>query len=294
MFKIHSHRLQSIFWMFLWAFFFSIAMSLVKCLEDTPTSVVVFARFGMACVISLPLLLRQGNIISPRHALKLYALNAFLVCLALGATYYAYSKLHMGIAASVGYTAPMITITLALFILRERVHWTKWMAVIIGYGGVLVLMHPEHFEANIAIGIAFFANVCTGLGKIVAKKLTFETDALHIVFYTNLFCLALSSVFLSVSWHTPPVADLPFLAGLALCGALSQFCSYKALEVGMVTTVAPFEYLKILFMIPIGFLFFHEVPTSLAVVGISLIILTSLYLTWLEMRQEREEEPSSC
>jgi drug/metabolite transporter (DMT)-like permease len=220
--------------------------------------------------------------------IHLHALNAVVRIIALWSTYYAYSHLPMGVAASIGYTGPMISIILAMFLLKERVVWQQWVAVIIGYGGILVMVNPENAELNMAVGVALLANLGASLSQITTKTLT-KTDSMpKIVFYGNFFSMLIAAIVSGYQWVTPTREMLPLLLGAAVLGTCSQISYIKALECAPVSVLAPFEYLKLLFVIPLGYFLFAEIFTDVHLLGCGIILACSLYLTWRESRAVKE------
>ncbi len=284
------HRLQSIFWMFAWAASFSTAMALLKSLETLPIATVIFVRFALSLVFIAPLLLGQGRD-KPLKTKKmhLHGLNAVFRVVAIWATYYAYSRLPMGLAASIGYTGPMMAIILAMILLREKVGWRKWVAVIIGYTGVLVMVQPEQSHINLAVFVALLANLCSSLAKVTTKEITKTDTVPQVIFYGNLGALLISCVFAGYYWEMPAVGEWPMLVAIGFAGSLSQFSYVKALHAGNVSLVAPFEYLRLLFAIPIGMLFFDETLTEHHMLGCSIIVGCSIYLTWREIQRNRKK-----
>ena len=273
--------------MFAWAACFSAAMSLVKNLEGVPIATVVFVRFACSVLLVLPLLLSQKKETIGTKKVHFHGLNAVFRVVAIWSTYYAYSKLPMGLAASIGYTGPMIAIVLAMFLLREKVGWRKWVAVIIGYGGVLIMVQPENADMNIAALVALLANLSSSLAKITTKSLTRTETAAQVVFYGNIIALAISAVFAGYQWQTPAVETWALLAAIGVMGSLSQFSYIKALEVGNVSLVAPFEYLRLLFALPIGYFFFGEVLTEHHIAGCMIIVGCSIFLTYREIQRNK-------
>lgn len=280
-------QLQSILWMFAWAGCFSLAMSLVKSLDNVPIATVVLVRFSFAIVLILPLLLSKKSKPIATKKLPFHGLNALFRVVAIWATYYAYAKLPMGFAASIGYTGPMLAIILAIFILKEKVGWRKWLAVIIGYSGVLIMVQPENATLNMAVAMALLANLCSSLAKITTKELTKTDSTAQVVFYGNLIALVASALFAGYQWETPSLDSWPILVAIGIAGSGSQYSYIKALEIGSVSLVAPFEYLRLLFAIPIGYFFFGESLTEQHIIGCLIIVGCSAYLTFREIQRSK-------
>lgn len=274
--------------MFAWAASFSIAMALLKSLESVPIATVVFVRFALSIVFILPLLFAQGrNSRLKTTKIHLHGLNAIFRVVGIWATYYAYSRLPMGLAASIGYTGPMIAIILAMVLLREKVGWRKWVAVIIGYTGVLIMVQPEQAHVNLAVFVALLANLCSSLAKVTTKEITKTDTVPQVIFYGNFVALLISSAFAGYHWEMPASGEWPMLLAIGFAGSLSQFAYVKALDAGNVSLVAPFEYLRLLFAIPVGILLFNEVLTQRHLLGCFIIVGCSLYLTWREVQRNK-------
>ena len=287
---LSSHpRLQSIVWMFLWAISFSATMVFVKFIEGVPTITIVFIRFLFSIILILPVFLGQGRSNLKTPLLPYHAMNSVFRIIALLSTYYAYANLPMGLAASVGYTGPMISIVLAMFILREKVGYRKWLAVIVGYVGVLYMLEPDNMAFTMAILVALLANLTSSLAKITTKKITKTDSVAHVMFYGNIISVVLTGAYVISIFETPPQGVWVLLAGVGFAGSLSQLCYIQALKASDVSTVAPFEYLRLLFAIPIGYLVFQETLNHNDIIGCGLIIACSIYLTYREMQKEKPD-----
>ncbi len=280
--------------MFAWAASFSVAMALLKSLESLPIATVVFVRFALSILFIAPLLFGSSHT-QPLKTQKmhLHALNALFRVIGIWATYYAYSRLPMGLAASIGYTGPMIAIILAMVLLREKVGWRKWVAVIIGYMGVLVMVQPEQAHVNLAVFVALLANLCSSLAKVTTKEITKTDTVPQVIFYGNLGALIISCAFAGYYWEMPAAGEWPLLIAIGFAGSLSQFSYVKALDAGNVSLVAPFEYLRLLFAIPVGILLFEEALTQHHITGCFIIVGCSIYLTWREIQRNKQKNDAS-
>lgn len=283
-----SSRFQSILWMVAWVSCFSAAMTMVKFIENVPTTTIVFIRFLMSLVIFYPVLLKEQKNPLQTKVLPLHALNAVFRLIALFTTYYAYAQLPMGIAASIGYTGPIVAIVLAMFILGEKVGYQKWIAVALGYIGVLFMFEPSKMDFTLAIIVALVANVMSGLAKIATKHLTQTDTPGQIMFFCNLIAALISGVYILSTAEMPSFPDLLYIMVIGILGSGSQFSYIKALQATDVSTVAPFEYLRLLMALPIGYFIFEEYLSVNDVIGASLIVACSIFLVVRERQKALE------
>lgn len=271
-----------------WACLFSMTMTFIKMLDsEIPIVMVVFMRLLFGIFAFMPLMLKEGFSNLKTTRLPLHLFRVVLTCAALGSTYYAYAHLPMAFAASIGFTAPLISTVLALLILNEKVGFKKWIAIIIGYCGVLVMVKPEGGIWSFAVFIALFANVFAGGVRIVIKKLSTTDSSIQIMMYNNIFSLLLVGSIVVFYWHVPSLYDIFLLFLIGGFGTFSQYSYIKALEYGDISLCAPFEYSRLLFAVPIGLVFFAEIPTQWTIIGSLIIVSCNIFLTYYEIRQSR-------
>ena len=279
--RIVSEKVLSIMMMLLWALSFTVAMSLAKVLSRNIHSLmIVFLRCSFGLVFFLPFAAKEGvKALRTRRPL-LHGLRVVFVCGAMICTYYAYRNLPLATASAVGFASPLFITLLAFLILGDTISPQRWLAILAGYGGVLIILRPFSFHFNGAVYVALLANLLASCSIIVAKRLSSTESTVTIMFYTNIATFLLSAFAVSWVWETPLPRDILLLAGIGLAGTLSQFLYIEALKLGNPSFLAPFEYTRLLFAVAMGLLFFNEIPDSWVLMGAFLIILATLYLSW--------------
>jgi drug/metabolite transporter (DMT)-like permease len=284
----HQNNLKSIIWMVLWALAFSIAMSITKLLStNMNTLIIVWVRLTLGLILFLPFVLKHPIKELKTRRFPLHFIRVVFMCCSMLCTYYAYSHLPLAFATSIGFTSPLITTLLAIVILHERVKWQVWLVILAGYVGVIVMVHPGNAEFNPTVAIALLANLFASCSLITVKKLSDTESAAQIMFYANVMSVMFLGIFALAFWMTPNRHDMFLLTLLGALGVLSQFCSVKALKLGKPSILAPVEYSRLVFAIPLGLLLFDEVPTTKALIGSIIIILSTGYLTFLEIKRNK-------
>ncbi len=276
--------LASIAWVLMWALSFSITMSLTKLLShDISTIMVVFIRQLFGLVFVLPFIFKNGaikNLATKR--LPLHSLRVGFICVAWLSTYYAYAHLPLAFATSIGFTAPLITTTLAVLVLQESVSWRHWIFIVVGYIGVLVMVQPGVIAFDFAVGVALLANLSASIGLIATKRLSATESPLQLLTYNNVGGILVFGILALFYWQAPSPYNAMLLSLIAATGTFSGYCYVKALQKGEASLVAPFEYSRLIFAIPVGLFFFSEIPTLWTLVGGVVIIASNFGLTWLK------------
>ncbi len=280
-----SPKLLGAGFMILWAICFSSAMAFAKALSpEVDSLIILFMRYFFGLIFFAPFLARTGVKGFETKRPLLQFLRAIFVCIAMGCTYYAYRHLPLALATSIGMTGPLFTTILAMLILKDTVSLPKWVLIMFGYVGVIVMVRPHEAPISLGVWVELLANLFAALAIICTKVLTRTDNTVTIMFYTTLGTTLLAILLAGTVWKTPSYDDLLILAVIGAFGVLSQYCYITALKYGDPSFLAPFEYTRLCFAVPVGFLFFQEIPTLWTLLGTAMIIGATYGLTRLELR----------
>lgn len=274
--KLPSKLMGAIF-ILLWALSFSIAMAFAKTLSSEVDSVMVlFMRYFFGLIFFSPFIIKAGvkGFVTSRPILHI--IRVITLGTTVGCTYFAYRNLPLALATSIGMTGPLFTTILAMILLKDDVSFTKWGLILLGYAGVIVAVRPHEMGISIGVWMALAANLFAALSIICAKLLTRTESTFTIMLYANTVTTFIAGLVAISLWKTPGTADFLSLIAVGGFGVLSQFCSITALRFANPSFLAPFEYTRICFAIPVGFIFFDEIPNLWVILG-SLIIIGATY-----------------
>jgi drug/metabolite transporter (DMT)-like permease len=194
------------------------------------------------------------------------------------ASFFAYHLLPLADAVSFTFSAPLFLTALSWPVLHERVGRERWIAVLVGFAGVLVMSHPAGGGAAIGIACAVAASLFNAVGSLTVRDLCRTETTAGIVFYTALVITLLSLPALPFFWVTPSALDLAGLCSLGLMGAVSQYWTTQALYYAPAAAVAPFNYSALIWGALFGFAVWGEVPTSGILLGAAIVTASGFYL----------------
>ena len=197
---------------------------------------------------------------------------------ALVAIFIALRKLPLATVVSISFAAPIFTTILSIFLLSEKVGIYRWLAVIIGFIGILIITEPGISQLNIYY--VFPVIFCLGLSyvAITLRQLSTTEPVWLISFYFSLSIMLLSFLSIPQGWVMPSLKDFMFLSLVGIFGGVANLWlgqSYKYSEVSLVT---PLKYLALLFAIIFGYFIWGEVPTYKTLFGASLVIVSTLII----------------
>lgn len=259
----------------MWAFCINITMATSKTLSpDISNVIVAFMRSLFGLMFIMPMILKNNSSIFKTQQIKWHLLRVVFTCLSMIATYYTYRYFTLTFATAIGFSGPLITSMMAVLILKEKANLIKWIAIITGYAGVLVLVNPTQVNWDINILIALFANITASTALILTKKLSNVDSKSTILAYSAVLSALMMSPFVAMNWQLPQTEDIMKLVLIGGFAIIAQLCYISALSYGPASLVAALEYIRVLVSIPIDIYFFNKALDSHVIFG-TLIIATS-------------------
>ena len=281
--SLNNYKRKSIFWMLMWAFSITLAVSFAKGLDSEISGfILVFFRCSFGFLFTVHFIFSEGLEKLKTRRFPLHFLRMFFNATGLVCTYYAYRHLPLAEATAIGFTEPLVTIILAAVILKDKLTLAKWIGLIGGYIGVFIIASPHTMVINNAFYVLLLANFFASSSLICTKILSKTDSTIAILTYTNIMSILIAGFVALPYWKTPDLYNALLMVGVSFCGIISQFSYVKALKVGDPSFLAPFEYTRLLMAIPIGIMFFSETPSLRVFVGAGIIAFATYVLAKLE------------
>ena len=258
---------------------FSLMDVLVKWSDAYPVGQVLFFR-GFCGIIPILFLIPRDRFLDFYKTTR--PLLHFKRCLsgliALVAIFIALRNLPLATVVSITFAAPIFTTIFSIFLLKEKVGLYRWLAVLVGFVGIIVITEPGFSSLNLyyIYPIIF----CLGLSyvAIAIRKLSTTEPVWLISFFFSFSIAILGLLSLFQGWVMPNFLDLFLLSMVGILGGLANLWlsqSYKYSEVSLVT---PLKYLALVFAIIFGYFIWSEVPTLKTLMGALLVILSSFII----------------
>jgi drug/metabolite transporter (DMT)-like permease len=261
-------------------FLFSFQNAIGKWLAQSyPIPMLVFFRSAVALLPSYLLVMRAGGV----RVLRTNRFGAqFSRAVIWGgsnvASFFAFHLLPLADAIALTFAAPLFLTVLSRPILKERVSRERWIAVSVGFVGVLVMARPSGAGGSAGMLFALLCAACNAFGTLAVRGLTRTESTASIVFYTALFMTLGSLPVLPFYWVTPRPVDLVLFCSIGLIGGVSQYWTTQALYYAPAAAVSPFNYMALIWGSILGFLVWDEGPTTAVVIGAAIVTLSGLYL----------------
>lgn len=270
---------------------FTVMTLLIKYLgEDYPAPLQTFYRNVAGLVVMLPLIARAPVAVfrTTRPGLLLFRATAGTLGMILG--FYSYQKMPLADANALSFTRTLWLVPLAAFVLKEPVGPRRVLATMIGFLGALLMLQPST-EGGMgwpAIA-ALVAALLIALTVTGMKVMTRDHSTMTLMAWSAVLGFVLTIPGAMLTWRTPNPTDLLLLSCMGVLGLITQACYIKGMAEGDAAVMAPIDYTRLVFAVLLGYLLFGEVPDSVTMLGASIIIGSTLYITWREAQADQPE-----
>ena len=279
-----------IFLMILTVFVFGVQDGISRHLADQYNVMMVvmirywfFAAFVLVLAWGQPGGIRQIAVTQRR---LLQVSRGFLLALEICVTVAAFSLFGLIETHALFICYPLLIAALSGPVLGEFIGWRRWLAILVGFIGVLIILKPGIAVFSLYAVIPFFAALLFALYGLLTRFVAREDSAITSFFYTGIsgaFVMTLVGVWF---WQPMSSLDWGWMAALCICGVLGHWTLIRCYEVAEASAVQPFAYLQLVVVSVIGIYVFDEILRLNVVLGAALIVAAGLF-SLLRERQKR-------
>ena len=243
---------------------------------------VAFFRNLFGLVVIAPWFIKYGIQPLVTNKIKLHFLRSFFNVIAMLTFFYALSVTPLAEVASLAFTAPLFATLLAIIFLREKIGIRRSGAIIVGFIGAAIIVNPDFKNINIGHMCILISASIWSVALIFIKILGRTESSVTITSYMVIFMIPLSAIAASFYWVLPSLNDLLILAVIGIAGTGAQMLLAQALKEEDTGIIMPFDFLKMIWAVLIGYLIFSETPEINIWIGGIIIFSSTLYVAYRE------------
>jgi len=284
-------NLRGIFLMMVAATVFAFKDGFAKHLTATySVAELVMAQYGFMLLLASSLLIwRFGWKAAIPNSLPSQLLRGSLGVGTVALFYLAIQHIPLADATALAFISPIVVTLLSPAILKEKVGFRRWAAVIIGFMGILLIVQPGFQDIGVGTWYAIGAGVVFAFFQIATRKLTVSERPLVMVVYTGAVGFFATAAFSPLFFIPPPAEDALILFAMATMGFAGQGLMIYAFLAAPAVVIAPFFYVSIVAATVVGYVVFGDFPNLTAWMGIALIIACGVYIA---VREAKAKEPT--
>ena len=250
---------------------------------------VVWARYLSQTVLTVLVFNRNLKTIVKTKRIKIHLFRSALL---FGATIFifaGFANLSLAATMAIFQTAPLLVVILSVVFLSEVVGVKRWLSVVVGFVGALIIIQPGTDTFLIASIFPLLSALCYAGYAVSTRHLGTEEDPRTNFFYTGLVGTIVSTLILFPYLQKIELVDIVYFTLLGTLGGLGHYCLILALRKSEASLLAPFSYFDLIFSACLGMIFFTEYPTQSLIIGATIIVGAGIY-TWYRGRVQSDNQ----
>jgi len=209
---------------------------------------------------------------------KLQLLRGLILLSANLLFFYSISVISLAKALTLAFIHPLIVTVLSPMILDEKVGLKRWIAVLLGFIGALIVIRPGFLELNLASLAALGCGVCYGFYLIITRKLSDTDNPLLTLLFTGVVGTIIMSVFMPAVWIPPTINQWYMLASIGFVASIAHAFIIISYRLAEASKLAPLGYSEIITNIIIGYFIFYDFPDFFTFIGLFIIMISGIYV----------------
>ena len=185
-------------------------------------------------------------------------------------------------ASAIGMISPLLVTALAIPLLGERVGRRRWMAVLFGLIGALIIIRPGFGSLSWAAILPVITAICYALYQITTRMLAEIDPPITTFFYSGAVGVVVLSLAVPFAWRTPTVSGWAMMIALGLLAGAGHYCVIQAMRRAPASVLAPYSFVQLVWVTVLGYLVFGDFPDNLTLLGAAIVVGSGGYVFYRE------------
>ena len=253
--------------------------------ERLPAAQMIVVRGLMAIAMMLLVAARMGVLDRIRDVARGWVLLR-ASCEGVGTVLYLAALFHLPLAniTAINLSSPLFIVVLAKVFLQERVDLARWLAIALGFAGVLLVVQPATDGFNVYAWMCLLATLIYAFRDLLTRKISSATPSILVTLATAGVVWLMAAVVMAFQgWMPMQGRELGWLSLSSLLVSTGYYALIAAMRHGEMTVIAPFRYVGLLWAVLLGYFVWGTLPNAMGWCGIALLIGAGLYM----VRQQR-------
>ncbi len=232
---------------------------------------------------------RSVNNFRPHHPWLIMA-RTLCSLIAMTCAFYAFTVLPLTEVYALLFATPLFITVLSVPLLGETVRLQRWIAVIVGFIGVMVVLRPGASEFTFGRGAALLAAAASSFSNIIVRKIGSEERSAVLILFPMISSILVMAALMPMVYQPVKLPDLGIMALIGVLVTFAQIAMIAAYRAAPAVVIAPVQYSQILWAVAFGYFFFNETPDIWVAVGATIIISSGIFVVWRESRSNVSDE----
>ncbi len=267
---------------------FSTMVALIKFAgQNLHVTQILFVRQIVMVLIVLPGIISHfpESLKTSRLDLQIYRIIGALIAMLFG--FYAVIHMPLAEATAIGFAKSFFVTIAAIIILKEKVGPRRWIAVLIGFVGVIIMVQPGTDGFNIISIYALIGSASAGLVMVIIRKLSQTDTPTTILTYQAIAVGVIVAIPAWYYWTSPSLNEWMLLIAIGIISYGAQMLNVYAYKWGEASLLASIDYIRLLYSTAFGYFLFSQVPGPYTWIGSAIIISASIYTIYRERKHKQ-------
>ena len=206
----------------------------------------------------------------------------------------AFSLMPLAGATAINFSSPLFATLASALLLKEAVGLARWLALLVGFCGVLIVAEPGAGAFQVGALFALANAVLYGSVTAGVRGMTTTESAQTLTLYQLALLTAFFTLLLPLGWTSPTPVDAAWIVFNGVSNAVGPYWWTRALHLAPASAVAPFNYLSLIWASILGFAVWGDVPTVSLVIGSAVVVASGLFLLWRESNARQAKPPANA
>lgn len=245
--------------------------------------VMAFLRYFFGALFLVPIVMRLGLYRSLHtRRLPLHISRGAIHTAGMMLWFVALPLTTLAEITALGFTGPIfVTIGAALF-LAEKVRFRRWMAVIVGFIGAMIIIRPGFGDIHLGVICILISTPIFSASNLISKALARTDSSTTIVIWQNIVIVICALPFALWFWQSPEWVDIGWFLLAGLAGTLGHICQQRGYQLADITLLQPIGFLSLIWNTMLGYFLFFQKPDVWTFVGAAVIFASALYISHRE------------
>jgi len=259
--------------------------------RDYPVTNVLWARYLFHTLLVIAVIApRHGTVLVRTNRLGLQMVRGSMLAGASLLFVTAIKYMPLAEATAIQFISPLLVTLLAVIFLKEKVDLSRWLAILAGFSGVLIIIRPGSGIFTWASLLPLGTAILFASYQVLTRHFAGRESPYTLIFYPGIVGMLLLSPTLPFAWTAPQsLSHLTLLAIAGIIGGSSHLILIRAYELAPASRLAPFSYTQLIWVTLAGYVVFGNFPDALSLAGIAILMASGTYIATRQHLQDRKQ-----
>ena len=246
---------------------------------NVPISQIVWARFFIGTLLTLPVIWKAiGKSVLIPNKIGFHTARSASLLASTGFFFGSIKLMPLADTLAIFFIQPLLVTAMSPIFLNEKVTYSRWIAVLIGFCGTIIIVKPGLQDFSVGVVMAIASGASMAVFTVITRKYAIDDNPLTTTFHTSFIGAAIMTTTLPIMWKSPSYEEWSLMLTLAAVAVFGHYLIAKAYTMAEASLLAPLAYTEMIVATIAGWFFFNDMPDKWTLIGVSILISCAIYI----------------